>query len=265
VIDLHTHVLPRLDDGASDEEEFFRMAEAAVHEGIQTIVGTPHHLNGVYLNPAEGVLEAAKRAQGLLLERAIPLQICAAQEVHLSVELFSALAEGEILFLDGRTGRYLLLELPGYVSTAVERWVYELRLQGIVPILAHVERYPAFRERPERLFALAEGGAIFQVTAGSFTGAFGEKTRTFAFQLAEHGWAHLVASDAHRPHGRRGFHLREAYRILERFLGAEEVSAIQIRAKRIIRGEDISVEEGEFFVPKRKGVFFFSRIMNLFH
>ncbi|MBT9253588.1 MAG: phosphotransferase [Brockia lithotrophica] len=264
MIDLHVHWLPGLDDGAQDEEEFFCMAETAVREGIQTIVGTPHHLNGVYVNPAEKVLEAEKRARFLLSERGIPLQVRAAQEVHLSSELFSALANDEILFLDGRKGRYLLLELPRHVPPDVDRWIYELRIRGIVPVLAHVERYALFREHPQRLFTLVEKGAVLQVTAGSFTGAFGEDVRTFAVRLAENGWVHLVASDAHRASGRRGFHLREAYRILERILGTEEVLAIHSRAEGILDGREISAEEGEPFPPVGKKGVFFARLKNLF-
>ncbi|MBT9252841.1 MAG: phosphotransferase, partial [Brockia lithotrophica] len=78
MIDLHAHWLPGLDDGAQEVEEFFCMAETAVREGIRTIVGTPHHLNGVYVNPAEKVLEAERRARFLLSERGIPLQVRAA-------------------------------------------------------------------------------------------------------------------------------------------------------------------------------------------
>jgi len=264
VVDLHTHLCPDLDDGAQDEDEFLRMAETAVQEGIRTVVCTPHHLNGVYVNPANRVLKAEERARALLLEREIPLQVRAAQEVHLSIEVFSAIANDEILFLDGEKGRYLLLELPHRIPSDIDRWVYELRLRGIVPVLAHVERYAYFRERPQRLFALVEEGAVLQVTAGSFSGAFGEDVRTFALRLAENGWVHLVASDAHRAFGRRGFHLAEASQILERILGPEEVAAIYTRAEEILSGREIFVEEGEPFSPPGKTEVFFTRLRSLF-
>lgn len=107
-------------------------------------------------------------------------------------------------------------------------------------------------------------GAVLQVTAGSFAGAFGEDVRTFAVRLAENGWVHLVASDAHRASGRRGFYLREAYRILEGILGTEEVLAIHSRAEGILDGREISAEEGEPFPPVGKKGVFFARLKNLF-
>lgn len=200
--DLHCHILPGIDDGARDLPQALAMARIAVDDGIETVFATPHHLNGVYRNPADSVRAGVARLQAALDAEGIALKLLPGAENHLVPELPKALREGSALTL-GDFGRAALVELPVHeIPIGAEELLDNIRGHGIVPIIAHPERNTSLRRNPDRLADWVGAGCLAQVTAQSCTGRFGEAVQLGSRTMIDRGLIHFVASDAHRDRRR---------------------------------------------------------------
>ncbi|MDT8408240.1 MAG: CpsB/CapC family capsule biosynthesis tyrosine phosphatase [Wenzhouxiangellaceae bacterium] len=200
--DLHCHMLHGIDDGAKTLEQSLAMARIAVADGIGTTVVTPHHLNGVYRNPARQVRDRVDRLREALAHSRIELDLVAGSELHLTPELPDALVSGTALTLADR-GRAALVELPVHtVPMGSEHVLEQILAQGIVPVIAHPERNSELRQHPQRLAEWIQMGCLGQVTAQSCTGGFGEAVKKSARAMVRQGLIHVVASDAHRDRRR---------------------------------------------------------------
>ncbi|MCK9488748.1 MAG: hypothetical protein M0Q42_05025 [Xanthomonadales bacterium] len=201
-IDLHCHMLPGIDDGAKSTEQALAMARQAQADGIRSVVVTPHHLNGVYLNLAEDIRQAVRAFKLLTLANGIGIQLLPGSELHLVPELPDALERGEAMTIADR-GRAVLVELPVFtVPVGADQILDDLLGMGLTPVIAHPERNRALAERPERLADWVERGCLAQVTAQSCTGAFGTVSQNAAKTMIGNGWIHVMASDAHRDRRR---------------------------------------------------------------
>jgi len=237
MIDVHSHVLPGLDDGAKNDLDLIAMARAAVKDGITRVIATPHHANGSYDNEAGVVLDAVERANALLQQESIPLRLGAGQEVRLYRELVEDYHEGKLLTLAG--SKYLLLEFPsGRVPSGADEMVHELAVIGITPIIAHPERNMELAGNPERLRQLIELGALTQVTTHSLLGVFGKKIASLSVDWCKQQLVHVIASDAHDP-SYRCFGLQGAYEMIEARVSREIAEYCRLNAERIWLNEPI--------------------------
>jgi len=198
MVDLHGHLLPGIDDGAKHLEQSLNMARQAVADGIAVSVVTPHHLNGVYSNPARDVREHCDAFRGALREHGIPLEILPGNECHLVPELPEALAAGTALTVADR-GRAVLVELPVHtVPLGATGILEEILAMGLQPVIAHPERNTELAADPELLGEWVDMGCLAQVTAQSCTGRFGPHVQRAARRMVCEGLVHVLASDAHR-------------------------------------------------------------------
>lgn len=201
-VDIHCHILPGIDDGSKAVAQSLAMARIAVDDGIETVFATPHHLNGVYRNPADEIRAAVAALQQHLDAEGIALKLLPGAENHLVPELPRALGEGSALTL-GDFGRVALVELPVHdIPIGAEEMLDNIRGRGIVPIIAHPERNTALRRNPDRLADWVGAGCLSQVTAQSCTGQFGEAVQAASREMICRGLVHFVASDAHRDRRR---------------------------------------------------------------
>ncbi|WP_066314121.1 tyrosine-protein phosphatase [Bacillus sp. FJAT-29814] len=248
MIDIHCHILPNIDDGAPNDSDFLMMANQAVSNGITHSFATPHHLNGIFINPKDKIIKLVGEYNTILEENNIPLQIHPGQELRLHREIFQSLERNEILTLDNK-GKYLLLELPSReVPDYTQEVVYELLLKGLTPIFAHPERNREFLEDHQLLFDLAQEGALFQLTAGSIAGHFGKKIQFFCEKIIEHHLAHFIATDAHNIHF-RGINLTEAYDWVTNKIGIQYTFYLKENAELLLAGQNLHIEQP---VPFRK-------------
>ena len=198
MIDLHSHILPGLDDGSRTLETSVGMAQSAVEDGITVIAATPHVRDDYPTEPAEMEQKVAE-VTAAIAEAGIPLTVLTGGEV--AFESLPGLDDDTLrrFGLGGNPG-YLLLELPlaGW-PLGLEDTLYDLRLRGFTVVLAHPERCPEVREQPERLRPLVDAGTLAQVTAASIDGRLGTRNRQTGLRLIELGLAHMIASDAHAP------------------------------------------------------------------
>lgn len=214
MIDLHTHVLPGVDDGAPDLDASVAIAKHAAADGVHTMVATPHIREDYDVAPDELAPRAAE-LQRRLRERGVPVRVLPGGEVAMTRARELDNEQLRMVAIAGRT-RYVLLETPyGGVPPSFEEVVFALQLRGYTSLIAHPERSEAFRGDPERLAELVERGALLQLTAAALTGQLGRGVRRFALELVERELAHVIASDVHRPSDRRAT-LSEAREVLAR-------------------------------------------------
>lgn len=254
MVDIHCHILPKLDDGAKQQLDFLAMAKAAVQDGISHIYATPHHRNGQYENTKLQILDSVAQANHLLQQENIPLVLHPGQELRIHLELFHSIEMGEVLTLDN-DGKYLLLELPSAeVPNYTREIVYELLIRGIQPIIVHPERNKSFMKSPNLLFEIVQEGALTQLTSGSIIGQFGKKIKAFAEKIIEHQLAHFIATDAHNTHS-RGFSLYEAYETISRKSEIGVTSFLKENANLLLLKEEVKREQPIPFRKKVLGVF----------
>lgn len=238
MIDLHSHLLPDIDDGSASMRASLRMAREAVAEGIDAMLMTPHHMNGQYDNPKADVVVLTEKFQSMLDQEGIPLQVFPSQEVRINGELIEALAADEILFAD-EGNRYLLLEFPDDdVPTFSEDMIFNLMQRGITVQIAHPERNTQLMAQPEILYRLVERGAIAQVTASSYVGVFGKKVQKFAEAIVSHHLGHVFVSDVHDLPNRT-YNMQAAFDKLRKKQGAEISELFALNAEAIIDGRPI--------------------------
>ena len=202
-VDLHTHILPGVDDGPATLEGSLEMARAALAAGTAVLVATPHVNDHRFIEPAAipgavDVLGGHLREAGIALEVRAGAEIALPRVQDLAPEALGALGLGG--------GPYLLLESPfSVVSGDFEQVIYTVLARGHKVLLAHPERCPAFQREPARLTRLVGDGVLVQLTTGALTGAFGTRVRAFAVELLKRDQVHVLASDAHdavrRPPG----------------------------------------------------------------
>ncbi|WP_020061474.1 tyrosine-protein phosphatase [Bacillus sp. 123MFChir2] len=252
MIDLHCHILPSIDDGAGTLTDSLAMAQKAAAEGIHTIVATPHHQNGKYINERAEILHQVKQLNEALQEHDIPLIVLPGQEVRLYGDLLADYEAGKILTLN-ETNKYILIEFPSnHVPRYAEQMLYELRVKGMIPIIVHPERNAELIERPDKLYNLVNKGALTQVTAGSLLGNFGKKIKKFSMQLVEHNLTHMIASDAHNT-TTRAFHLQAGYDVIENEFSANTLMEFKENPYLLISGKTVYKEDPQQI--RRKKIF----------
>ncbi len=196
MIDIHTHILPGIDDGAPDMEVSVAMARMAASEGVMTMVATPHACDGVYNSQKIDVINGCRELNEVLKQAGVPVEILPGQEVHLTPEVLEDIDARRVLTLNH--SQYLLLELPMHVLPQyLPEMIRSIHSRHLIPIIAHPERNPALMSSMALVEELHYCGALFQVTAGSFTGLFGRGVKKSAGHLARAGLVHFLGSDAH--------------------------------------------------------------------
>src|SRR5436305_9557111 len=204
MIDIHTHVLPGIDDGPEDTVGSVAMAHLAAERGTRTLVANPHVRNDHRRVVVEEIQERARTLNRLVRDYGIDVFIVPGGEVDLSRALEMSDEELSLVTLGGN-GRDLLIEAPyGQLPSVFESLLQSLVTRGFRVTLGHPELNPTFQADPERLGALAGAGVIVQITAASLAGKR-SAARSLAFRALHDGWASVLASDAHsaewRPPG----------------------------------------------------------------
>lgn len=208
MIDIHSHILPGIDDGARDVYDTLEMALMAVNSGVRAIIATPHcnipWSDGNYLGSA--YREALKKAREAIEQERMPIRILSGMEVFVTFDLPELIKEGKILTLNH--SNYILIEFdfseePEFVDIMVDR----LKELGLTPVIAHPERYDFIKEDIHFAKRLVRQGCVLQSNKGSFLGHYGTRSEKTAFEMVKSGLVQVVASDAHSPVARTPYML----------------------------------------------------------
>lgn len=207
MIDIHNHILPGLDDGAKTIEDALSLVQLAVEDSVTHLVCTPHIHPGRYNNTLSVISTAFNDFCRLPEVKSHPIKLAMAAEVRLSDDILLLHRQSQLPYIGEWQGlKVLLLELPhdrlpvGLIS--LMNW---MKQHDIAPLIAHPERNRELMRRPEMAVRLFEQGALFQLTAASITGQFGDKANTLSHWLLQRDLVGFVASDAHHPVNRPSF------------------------------------------------------------
>jgi protein-tyrosine phosphatase len=227
VIDLHSHLLPGIDDGSKDLAMSLAMARVAAADGISTIACTPHILPGVYNNSGPAIRAATARLAKSLADAGMPISVVTGADVHICTDLNVQLRDGRALTLNN--SRYFLLEPPHHVlPPRLEDLIFGLQAAGYVPILTHPERLSWVEGHYDLIGRLVSSSVLMQITAGSVMGRFGRRPRYWAERMLDEGLCHLLATDAHNTE-QRAPRMADARDVVAQRLGDDEAINLVLR------------------------------------
>ncbi len=199
MIDIHSHILPGIDDGAADIDESLAMLRKAVQDGVKTQVLTPHIQHERYPNDCRSLKRNFDEFKSIVAEHDIDIELRLAAEIRIGPELMKQVADEEMLWIGEWQGeKVFLLEFPHsnvpVGSINVIKW---LRKQHILPMIVHPERNREIQQNPEKLKPYFDADCLVQITAGSLTGQFGRPAYNIAATLLQNERVTVMATDCH--------------------------------------------------------------------
>ena len=222
MIDIHSHILPGIDDGSPDMEQSLAMAALAVEGGTHHLVATPHSNQvGRFENYAsDGHLDRLFRIFRRELDRAeIPLTVSLGMEIFASDDLYEKIRDHRLISLNG--SRYYLVEFHfDEDPLIIRRYLSSVFRAGGVPLIAHPERYFCVQDTPALIYDWLQDGCLAQINKGSLFGRFGRDAMRTANTLLFNGLVSCIGSDAHSPY-RRTTHMRDTELYLQEHLGPD--------------------------------------------
>lgn len=232
-IDIHTHILPGIDDGARDWEQTKRMLKLQSEEGVTDIIATPHFdLEGNGPSPDE-ICELARQANDVAREMSLDITLYPGCEVLFSPGIPEAYRRGEIMTL--AQSRYLLVEFfPRSSYQEIREGVRDLCMEGAIPVIAHMERYECLMNEYDRIFELEKIGACMQINSRSLLGKPWDKRVRMCRKLIRNGFVHFLGSDCHNE-TERPPKMQEIYEKIAGFCGEEMAESLAVEnAKHIL-------------------------------
>ncbi len=195
ITDIHSHLIPGIDDGVKTMEESLEMIRGFAELGFRKLVTTPHIMYDGYRNTPEIILHGVKRVQEAVAAANIPVTIDAAAEYYFDDGFLKKL-EGEKLLTIG--DKYLLFEIS-YMNypEQLSEVIFKINLKGYTPLLAHPERYPFWFQRFEEYHKLKDAGVLFQLNINSLVGYYGKDVQRTAQRLVDENLIDFIGSDLH--------------------------------------------------------------------
>lgn len=197
MIDMHSHIIPNVDDGSKTLEDSLRMLKDEVEEGVDTIILTPHHTHGVFMTPKDKLLEGKAILDNLIKENNLPLTLYMGNEIHYSdiIDWVPEIKNGNLFTLANSNKVLLEFSYTHKPSESLGDIIYHYSCNGLTVVIAHVERYKWIRIDDIK-GAIAEG-ALIQVNANAVNGLEGLKSKLFTHKLIKLGMVDYIASDVH--------------------------------------------------------------------
>ncbi|EGT3607522.1 capsular biosynthesis protein [Clostridium perfringens] len=257
MVDIHSHIIPNIDDGSKSLEMSLEMLKRAEESGTKKIIATPHFFKGYWTENYNSVKDKVKELNKLAKENNLNIEIYPGQEVFFNNYILEDFKLGDIGTLG--ESRYMLIEFPMdkiYFQKAIDE-IYELKIKGITPVIAHPERYVDFINNPEEINQFIDEGYLFQLNGGSLTGLFEKDVKKTAELFLENNLYSFIGSDAH-SNGNRNTSLKEAYEVANSISrGASR--RFEANGLALLNNEKI-VFQGQKIKKKKKGLFsFFKR------
>lgn len=250
IVDIHSHIIPAIDDGSKNMEMTLEMLKNAEKEGTKEIVATPHYLLEYGEATITEVKNYVKEINGILENEKIDIKVYSGQEVYFTEKIIEDYMEGNIGTLND--SRYMLIEFPmDKFDKNIFDILYELQVRDIVPIIAHPERYKFFIEKPSLINDFINQEYLFQLNAGSITGKFGENVKKTASLFLKNNIYNFIGSDAHNIKNRRTG-LKDAMELLYNDINSD---IFQDSSKKVLKNEKIEFLGGK--IMERKSIFSF--------
>lgn len=194
--DMHSHLLPGLDDGVATLEDAEQIIRTLKHLGYEHIITTPHVMSDAYRNTREGILAGLETLREHLKSRDIAMRVSAAAEYYLDEALFRMVETDQPLLTFGE--KYVLFE-TNFITEPfnLKEFIFLATTKGYKLILAHPERYLYLQNNLAKVQDLLDRGVLMQMNISSLTGYYSKPVQQTAFKLIDNGMVHWLGSDCH--------------------------------------------------------------------
>ncbi|UCS94441.1 capsular biosynthesis protein [Echinicola marina] len=195
-VDMHSHLIPGIDDGAKTLDESVAMVKRLKNFGLRKLITTPHVMTEFYKNTPEIISEGLEKLQKALIKEAIDIEIEAAAEYYLDEVFMEKINNGEPLLTFG--DNHVLIE-TGFINKPrmLQETLFALETKGYKPIFAHPERYLYLHQDPQLLDSLIDKAVTFQINLLSLTGYYSKPVKTLAEKLIDRNAVKFVGTDCH--------------------------------------------------------------------
>ena len=237
MIDIHSHIIPNVDDGARSVEETFNILKEAQEAGFTDVILTSHFLLNYYETNAQELIFWKEKLQEVLKKQGTKINLHSGMEIYITNQMEELLENKKILTL--ANSRYMLIELP--LATNVKYFdyvVYYLEAKGIKPIIAHPERYKRVQKDPDIVEEYIEKGCLIQCNYGSIVNLYGREAEKTIKTLLKKNQVHFLGSDVHRENGTYLIIL-DAIKKIRKIIGENKINEITtINPKKILQNEE---------------------------
>ena len=260
MIDIHSHILPNIDDGARSIEETFNLIKEAQKAGFEAIISTSHYMENYYETDVPEREVWVKAICENLQTKNIETNLYLGNEIYFSDNIIELLEQRKASTINDTS--YVLFELPLNAEPMnLYDVVYEMLQYKLVPILAHPERYSYVQKDPDLVYDLIEKGVLMQANYGSIIGQYGEKAQIIVRKFFENNMVHFLGSDVHRPNTIYP-KIPQILREIESIIGSEKLEELTTKnPKLLLNNKKIEIEEPtDFkFTLKEKMIINFKR------
>ncbi|GFR36690.1 tyrosine-protein phosphatase [Thermobrachium celere] len=257
MIDIHTHLLPNIDDGPKDIDTTIEMIKIYKSQGVDSVIATPHFYPGCFENTRENIGNEVDKLNKIIKEKNIEFEVLPGSEVFATRDTLQYLKEGKIQTLNN--SRYILIEFdfkkfPDYGFELI----YEIGLLGYRVIIAHPERYYYVIENINFLNNLIDEGCLIQINASSLTGVFGKDVKKTALKIVENGSFNFIATDVHTLNV-RGPYLKDALEIIDK-INKDYINILSSYNDMLIKNVEICTKLNK--IKEKKSLFnIFSKML----
>lgn len=257
MVDLHSHLIWGIDDGSKSRDMTLNMLRQAVEGGTSKLVLTPHYMPGYFEATLDEVKEKAENVRKLAKEGNINIDIYQGQEVYYTDNILENYINNCIGTINN--SRYMLIEFSMRdfsIKEAIEN-IYELQLKGIIPVIAHPERYQKFIKSPSLINEFIKEGFLFQVNKDSLIGDFGKDVKKTTEIYLKNNIYSFIGSDAHRD-TKRNANLSKAIEYIENY-DQKYVNYMQKSSENLLNNKEIRFE-GSLIKEKRGILGIFNKV-----
>ena len=253
MIDIHSHILPNIDDGSRSLEESIKIIKQAVSNGVTDIIVTPHFILGSSYNKEK---KDNKKLLAELKDKVesenIDITLHLGNEIFVDIEMVSLLIKKKIASLNDT--RYVLFELPmNNEYKNIRKTLFDLQRAGFVPVIAHPERYKIIKENPKLIEEWIEAGAVFQGNIGSLLGRYGKEAKATLEILLRHEAITFLGSDTHHNSDIFYQNLPKVKKILKKIISDDYIDELlTVNSRKVLSNEKINLRE---MIPLKKNVF----------
>ena len=253
MVDLHSHILPNIDDGSKSRSESLAILRKAYENGMTDIVLTPHYIFGsTYNSPKKKNEELLSDLKETLKKENINLNLYLGNEIYIDESMLKELKKGVSSSLNDT--KYVLFELPmNNEYKALKQILFDLQSNGYIPVIAHPERYHFLKEDPKRIEELIEAGALFQSNIGSLFGHYGNHAKKTLELFLKHHMITFLSSDIHHETDTFYEDIPRLKKILRKIISEEYIEELfTTNGEKLLQNEKIEPQE---IIPIKKNIF----------
>lgn len=226
IIDIHSHMLPGVDDGARSLSDTKALLNESYRQGVRAVIFTPHYQAGVYINERGQLRERFDQVKESISSELPDLKLFLGNEIYFSNDVPELLAQGRLCTL--ADSKYVLVEFATNAAyDFLKNSLYRILLEGYVPILAHAERFQCLYKKVSLIEDIVDMGAYIQVNAGSVTKEAPHKVKGFIKKLIDNDLLHIIGTDTHDLKSRKP-NFSECIRFLEKKYNDEYIRMLLI-------------------------------------